>query len=73
MKNRISKNLCICILAMTLLPMCFSGCEQTNTNEIVQSAAPVSDQSYSDAKISYLGPEGTYTQEACKNFFDKTM
>lgn len=70
MKNRIFKKLCASVLVMTLLPMCFVGCEQTNTNEIAQSAAPVSEQSYSDAKISYLGPEGTYTQEACQNFFD---
>ena len=70
MKNRIFKKLCASVLVMTLLPMCFVGCEQTNTNEIAQSEAPVSEQSYSDAKISYLGPEGTYTQEACQNFFD---
>ena len=69
-KNRLSEKLCVSVLVMTLLPMCFSGCQQTNTNEIVQSAAPANEQSYSDAKISYLGPEGTYTQEACQNFFD---
>ena len=28
-------------------------------------------RSYSDSKISYLGPEGTYTQEACETYFDK--
>ena len=27
--------------------------------------------SYSDAKVSYLGPEGTYTQEACQLFFGR--
>lgn len=34
-------------------------------------AQPVKKQeSYDKARISYLGPEGTYTQEACNKFFD---
>ena len=27
--------------------------------------------SYADARISYLGPKGTYTEEACQHFFEK--
>ena len=27
--------------------------------------------SYDSAAVSYLGPEGTYTQEACAKFFEK--
>lgn len=37
-----------------------------------QSSKPVPVQiSYESARVSYLGPEGTYTQEACGKFFDK--
>ena len=39
----------------------------------LNTALPKSKQAihYENAKVSYLGPEGTYTQEACSVFFDK--
>lgn len=39
-----------------------------------QPAGPLPDTepvSYADATVGYLGPEGTYTQEACLVFFDR--
>lgn len=41
------------------------------SNPASQTAAQdaASTTSYADATVSYLGPEGTYTQEACQRFF----
>lgn len=58
------------ILALT---MCFSlvGCggagDQTSDPAVDQEAGAAVD--YASAIVSYLGPEGTYTQEACGVFF----
>ena len=39
-------------------------------NKSAQAPRPTVDPSiYTAAKVSYLGPEGTYTQEACQTFF----
>lgn len=35
-----------------------------------ESETPSGESSYESAIVSYLGPEGTYTQEACERFFD---
>ena len=59
MKRRIS-------LFLTLI-LCFlaAGC-----GKVSQPAVPVQID-YDSAVVSYLGPEGTYTQEACGVFFEK--
>ena len=41
-----------------------AGCAQAE-----QKTVPV-EIDYESAVVSYLGPEGTYTQEACRQFFD---
>ena len=56
-----------------MLSLCFSiaGCGGTaRSAESQTAAAPAVQTSYESAVISYLGPEGTYTQEACERFFD---
>ena len=61
--------------------LALAGCKQPNTTpqssstpeaEAAQSAVETVEQPTDDAQIvvSYLGPEGTYTQEACALFFD---
>ena len=67
------KTICLLLALLLLCTALFSGCaarsEQTTPTEAAQpQTAPVS---YADATISYLGPEGTYTQEACQVFFDR--
>ena len=39
-------------------------------SQAAESQAAKAQESYASARISYLGPEGTYTQEACNKFFD---
>lgn len=47
-----------------------SGC---GSNNKAQDTRPSAAESFvEDASISYLGPEGTYTEEAAKFFFDST-
>ena len=36
-----------------------------------EESVPREPADYTTAKVSYLGPEGTYTQEACSVFFEK--
>lgn len=44
-----------------------TACAQSQNAE---SQPATAQESYASARISYLGPEGTYTQEACNKFFD---
>lgn len=53
------------LLALALC-LSFAGCGGTDKTETV----PVHID-YATATVSYLGPEGTYTQEACGQFFEK--
>lgn len=51
-------------LVLTLvMVLSFASC-QAATNEPEESV------SYASAKVSFLGPTGTYTQEACEKFFN---
>ena len=46
------------------------GCSKENIPEQQnQNQTQTEQPSYDNAKISYLGPEGTYTQEACEKYF----
>ena len=58
------KKYCCLFLALFL---CFSSFGYENS-QAEPTAVPIS---YESAVVSYLGPEGTYTQEACGTFFEK--
>ena len=58
------------LLFLLALFLCLTaaGCgTQTQTQSAAASAVSIS---YDAAVVSYLGPEGTYTQEACGRFFE---
>lgn len=66
----------IYIMLVFTLCWCFMACgdpqgsDTTGTDpqeQTAESAAEISD--YQSARVTYLGPEGTYTQEACETFF----
>lgn len=50
--------------------LCFllAGCGSSTVKPETLTAVQID---YASAKVSYLGPEGTYTQEACQKFFDE--
>ncbi|MBR2809474.1 MAG: hypothetical protein IKE33_04540, partial [Erysipelotrichaceae bacterium] len=55
--------------------MCFSLCSCTatpNTSDNDQDSDNISELIVDNAKVSYLGPEGTYTEEAARFFFPDT-
>ena len=61
------KRLFSMMIALILVCAMLWGCA-------TQPAGPLPDTepvSYADATVGYLGPEGTYTQEACWVFFDR--
>ena len=45
------------------------GCSKSS--DTINQVTALTEIDYDTAKISYLGPEGTYTQEACGVYFDK--
>lgn len=53
------------VIITAALCISFAGCSQQSAG-----AVPV-DIDYDTAVVGYLGPEGTYTQEACGVFFEK--
>jgi len=66
----------ILITLMCLMPVTLAGCagqQAAGSSGDQQQAAEeqAADISYADARISYLGPKGTYTEEACQHFFGK--
>lgn len=62
------KRILAALLALVLLCAMAAGCA-AKTPESAGSAAPATLQIPEDAKISYLGPAGTYTEEAARFFF----
>lgn len=59
------KNKLFVFLLALVLCMSISGCSGGKDNIV-----PIQ-INYESATVSYLGPEGTYTQEACGQFFEK--
>ena len=55
-------------LFLSLL-LCVSAAGCAGTAPGAEPPAPAAQVSYASAVVSYLGPEGTYTQEACGRFF----
>ncbi|MCR5763341.1 MAG: hypothetical protein K6G00_08165 [Treponema sp.] len=62
------KRIGIGILACALL-QANAGCDRRSAGTHIAETESVID--YESATVSYLGPEGTYTQEACGVFFNK--
>ncbi len=55
------------LTAGTIMCLFMTGCQGTSAGpENPEEEIPVT---YESAVVSYLGPEGTYTQEACDRFF----
>lgn len=59
----IVKKRIVIFLICVLFLIC--GCQKSENPSIVEE-----ELSYVDKKVSYLGPEGTYTQEACNKYFN---
>ncbi|MBQ9384718.1 MAG: hypothetical protein IJT87_10835 [Ruminiclostridium sp.] len=59
------KKIIISVLALTVSAVTLSGCGGS-----VSSLPPAAAAVKENAAVSYLGPEGTYTEEAAKYFFD---
>ena len=58
------------ITALILICLSITACgSQSGSKESRLDAIPTSSQILDNATISYLGPEGTYTEEAAKFFF----
>ena len=63
-----NNKLCALFLAGALVLVgCNGAPTQTQSSSVVEQTQQQSD--WSQARVSYLGPEGTYTQEACGVFF----
>lgn len=57
-------------IVFVTLSIAVSGCGSKNSTS--DAYKPAASSFKEDAAISYLGPEGTYTEEAAKFFFDST-
>ena len=67
MKNKPLMALNIMIITLALI-LSTTGCGKTAPAFEAESQVA---QDYGGATVSFLGPEGTYTQEACGVFFNK--
>ena len=70
MENRKTYNVkkALSLAFVMLMLMALASCS-TNHSVSEFETLPVSTQIIEDAKVSYLGPEGTYTEEAAQLFF----
>lgn len=50
------------VLTLIVLSILLIGCSAPQENKETKD--------YSNARVSYLGPSGTYTEEACEHFFE---
>ena len=57
-----------CLLIVLAICISLVGCGASNEDNTDGNVVQID---YSSAVVSYLGPEGTYTQEACQKFFDE--
>lgn len=64
-----SKNKTLKCISLLLLTVLLAGCTAQNTEKISASVGKGNAAFIEDAVICYLGPEGTYTEEAAKLFF----
>ena len=64
---------CFALCVSLIMIYCVSGCGRGDIgfDDQTQTVSQADIKDYSSAKISYLGPKGTYTQEACEVFFEK--
>ena len=67
-KNRLKRTNSV-IGLLFVISLAQIGCGRDNSVADESVVSSVAD--YSNATVSYLGPEGTYTQEACGVFFEK--
>jgi prephenate dehydratase len=69
--NKTNKSL---LLLLSALLICFSlcGCAAPAANDNDHDSDNISELIVDNAKVSYLGPEGTYTEEAARFFFPDT-
>ena len=69
--NKTNKSL---LLLLSALLICFSlcACADPAANDNDQDSDNTSELIVDNAKVSYLGPEGTYTEEAARFFFPDT-
>lgn len=58
---------CVSMILTFAIMTSFTACNKS-TSEIAPKKV---EKNYDTAVVSYLGPEGTYTQEACQHFFEK--
>ena len=66
--NTIIKKCSAITLAVTLCCSVFAGCSSEQADKSADSGFQIK----TNAVVSYLGPEGTYTEEAAKFFFQDT-
>ena len=66
--NTIIKKCSAITLAVTLCCSVFAGCSSEQADKTADSGFQIK----TNAVVSYLGPEGTYTEEAAKFFFQDT-